>query len=216
MRKISYVITFVALVFSLIFTVVSLVRTDWLVVKTPEILHTQVTVRYGLTTRCELTRISVLGDDDKSKFEYSKENCRPFPKRVEDQCEDRYPGFCAAWNSAGYAVELSIGVAVLALFSIFIGLSTGSRRRRIWKAVAGLVALHAALQIVAFSIVTDTMRTGAFPNLEDSKPGVGYILNTLGWIFAVFITTGVVVTGIAAAHGYKWAAGNRAYRRIGP
>ncbi|KAJ3926544.1 MAG: hypothetical protein NXY57DRAFT_905491 [Lentinula lateritia] len=75
----------------------------------------------------------------------SSYNCRPFPKRVQDGCEEENSGFCAAWTSAGYAVEISIGFAVLALFAILIGVSTGSRRRRIWKAVAGLVALQSAV-----------------------------------------------------------------------
>ncbi|GAW01555.1 hypothetical protein LENED_003157 [Lentinula edodes] len=194
MRKLSYVITFLAVVVSLIVTILSLQRVDWLVVKTPEILHTQITVRYGLTT-----------------LSY---DCRPFPKRVQDGCEEENSGFCAAWTSAGYAVEISIGFAVLALFAILIGVSTGSRRRRIWKAVAGLVALQSVMQIVAFAIVTDTMRTGAFPTFEDAKPGTGYVFNTFAWIFSAVIATGVVVTGVFADKGHKWAAGNRAYRRI--
>ncbi|KAJ3815876.1 hypothetical protein F5876DRAFT_29894 [Lentinula aff. lateritia] len=214
MRKLSYVITFLAVVVSLIVTILSLQRVDWLVVKTPEILHTQITVRYGLTTLCELKHVSIHGSDNNSKFEYKSYDCRPFPKRVQDGCEEENSGFCAAWTSAGYAVEISIGFAVLALFAILIGVSTGSRRRRIWKAVAGLVALQSVMQIVAFAIVTDTMRTGAFPTFEDAKPGVGYVFNTFAWIFSVVIATGVVVTGVFADKGHKWAAGNRAYRRI--
>ncbi|KAJ3923369.1 hypothetical protein F5877DRAFT_31672 [Lentinula edodes] len=214
MRKLSYVITFLAVVVSLIVTILSLQRVDWLVVKTPEILHTQITVRYGLTTLCELKHVNIPGSDNNSKFEYSSYDCRPFPKRVQDGCEEENSGFCAAWTSAGYAVEISIGFAVLALFAILIGVSTGSRRRRIWKAVAGLVALQSVMQIVAFAIVTDTMRTGAFPTFEDAKPGTGYVLNTFAWIFSAVIATGVVVTGVFADKGHKWAAGNRAYRRI--
>ncbi|KAF8829245.1 hypothetical protein HHX47_DHR3000657 [Lentinula edodes] len=214
MRKLSYVITFLAVVVSLIVTILSLQRVDWLVVKTPEILHTQITVRYGLTTLCELKHVNISGSDNNSKFEYSSYDCRPFPKRVQDGCEEENSGFCAAWTSAGYAVEISIGFAVLALFAILIGVSTGSRRRRIWKAVAGLVALQSVMQIVAFAIVTDTMRTGAFPTFEDAKPGTGYVFNAFAWIFSAVIATGVVVTGVFADKGHKWAAGNRAYRRI--
>ncbi|KAJ3790728.1 hypothetical protein GGU11DRAFT_861162 [Lentinula aff. detonsa] len=214
MRKISYVITFLAVVVSLIFNVLSLKRVDWLVVKTPEVLHTQITVRYGLTTLCELKHVNIPGSDNNSRLEYTSYDCRPFPKRVQDGCEEENSGFCAAWTSAGYAVEISIGFAVLALFAILIGVSTGSRRRRIWKAVAGLVALHAVMQIVAFAIVTDTMRTGAFPTFEDAKPGTGYIFNTFAWIFSVLVAAGVVLTGVSADKGHKWAAGNRAYRRI--
>ncbi|KAJ3724479.1 hypothetical protein C8R42DRAFT_695149 [Lentinula raphanica] len=227
MRKLSYVITFLAVVVSLVATILSLNRVDWLVVRTKEVLHTQITRYYGLSTLCELTHVNIPGNDlghdhsndpsnnsNNSKLEYTSYTCRPFPKRVQDQCEEDHPGFCAAWTSAGYAVEISIGFAVLALFAILIGLSTGSRRRRIWKAVAGLVGLHAVMQVVAFAIVTDSMRTDAFPTLGYAQPGIGYILNTFGWIFSVLIATGVVLTGIFADRGHKWAAGNRAYRRI--
>ncbi|KAJ3777811.1 hypothetical protein FB446DRAFT_715729 [Lentinula raphanica] len=217
MRKLSYVITFLAVVVSLVANILSLKRVDWLVVQTKEVLHTQITQFYGLTTLCELTHVNIPGNDNnnnKSKLEYTSYDCRPFPKRVQDKCEEDNSGFCAAWTSAGYAVEISIGFAVLALFAILIGVSTGSRRRRIWKAVAGLVGLHAVMQMVAFAIVTDSMRTDAFPTFEYAKPGIGYIFNTFGWIFSVFIATGVVLTGIFADKGHKWAAGNRAYRRI--
>ncbi|EEB88458.1 hypothetical protein MPER_13698, partial [Moniliophthora perniciosa FA553] len=62
---------------------------------------------------------------------------------------------------------------------------TGSRRRRIWKPVATLVFLHAAFEIIAFAIVTDTSRTGAYPTLDKAKMGVAYALNTISWIFAI-------------------------------
>jgi hypothetical protein len=45
--------------------------------------------------------------------------------------------------------------------------------------------------------------------------GVAYAFNTTSWIFAVLVASGVVITGISADKGHKWAAGNRAYRRIG-
>jgi len=44
----------------------------------------------------------------------------------------------------GYFVELAMGFGALSLLSILVGVSTGSRRRRIWRAVAGLVLLHGA------------------------------------------------------------------------
>lgn len=44
--------------------------------------------------------------------------------------------------------------------------------------------------------------------------GAGYVLNTLSWIFGLLIVVGVIVTGLAADSGHRWAAGNRAYRSI--
>jgi len=209
MRKTSYVVTFLAVAVSLTFTILSVTRVDWLVYKSPKLLGIQLTLQYGLNTLCELKEVKT-GDHSK----YMDKECRPFPMRVKDGCEENHSGFCAAWTSAGYTAELSIALAALALFAILVGISTGSRRRRIWKAVAGLVALHAAMQIVTFAIVTDTMRTGAFPSFDEAKPGLGYAFNAISWILSVLITAGVVITGISADQGQKWAAGNRAYRRI--
>jgi len=39
-------------------------------------------------------------------------------------------------------------------------------------------------------------------------------MNIVSWISGFVVGTGVIVTGIAADRGHKWAAGNRAYRRI--
>lgn len=44
--------------------------------------------------------------------------------------------------------------------------------------------------------------------------GTAYVLNTVSWIFDVFIVVGIVATGLAADAGHAWAAGNRAYRSI--
>ncbi|KAL0576669.1 hypothetical protein V5O48_005329 [Marasmius crinis-equi] len=214
MRKTSYVVTFFAVIISLTLNILSLRRVDWLVVKTPEILHTRVTQQYGLNQLCTRKVVNIPGGGDNGKFSYTDYTCRKFPLRVKDSCEDENETFCTAWVSAGYAVELGIGFAALSLFAILVGLSTGSRRRRIWKAVAGLVFLHALFQIVAFAIVTDSTRTNAYPTLDQARFGAGYGLNTASWVFSVLVALGVLVTGISADQGHKWAAGNRAYRRI--
>ena len=44
--------------------------------------------------------------------------------------------------------------------------------------------------------------------------GLAYALNTISWVLGVFITIGVVITGISANRGHQWAAGNRAYHPI--
>ncbi|KAF9268873.1 hypothetical protein L218DRAFT_977301 [Marasmius fiardii PR-910] len=214
MRKTSYFVTFFAVIISLVLNSLSLRRVDWLVVETPEILHTKVTIEYGLTKLCELKVISIPGGGENGKFSYTDYSCRKFPMRAKDACEKENESFCPTWVSAGYAVELGIGFAVLSLFAILVGVSTGSRRRRIWKAVAGLIFLHAVFNIVAFAIVTDSKRTGAYPTLGDAYFGFGYVLNTTSWVFSALVAMGVLATGIAADLGHKWAAGNRAYHRI--
>lgn len=66
--------------------------------------------------------------------------------RVEDHCEQENSRFCILFTSARYATELGIGFSAMALVALLIGISTHTRRRRIWRAVAGLVALHGMMQ----------------------------------------------------------------------
>jgi hypothetical protein len=39
---------------------------------------------------------------------------------------------------------MAVGFGVMALLSLLIGVSTHSRRRRVWKAVAGFVTVNGA------------------------------------------------------------------------
>jgi hypothetical protein len=110
-------------------------------VQTPEILRTKITITYGLSQRCERTITNIPGRDN-SKWEYTDYECRNFPAKVMDGCEDENEGFCSAWTSASYFEELAIWSAAASLVAILFGVSTHSRRRRIWRAVAGLVFLH--------------------------------------------------------------------------
>jgi hypothetical protein len=94
------------------------------------------TIRYGLMERCQHKVV------EDGRLKYVDDKCRPFPMLVKDRCEQENRSFCTAWTSARYATELAMGFAALALVALTIGVSTHSRRRRIWRAVAGLVALH--------------------------------------------------------------------------
>jgi len=97
---------------------------------------------------------------------------------------------------------------------LVIGISTHSRRRRVWRAVAGLVILHAVFQLVTFILVTELYRKDRFPSFEHAKPGVGYVLNAVSWVLGFAVGAGVIITGVAADRGHKWAAGNRSYSPI--
>jgi hypothetical protein len=44
--------------------------------------------------------------------------------------------------------------------------------------------------------------------------GIGYVLNAISWVSGFAVGAGVIVTGIAADRGQKWAAGNRSYTPI--
>jgi len=192
---------------------VSDLRSDWLIVHSPEVFNTKITTTYGLFQRCE-QQITTIPGPNKGKLEYTDFECRPFPAKVADNCEKENATFCAAWTSARYVVELAMWCSAVSLCAIVFGVSTHSRRRRIWRAVAGLVLLHAMFQFTAFTIVTEMYRSSRFPTFEQARPGVGYVCNTVSWVLSILIAFGVITTGISADEGHRWAAGNRAYRRI--
>ncbi|KAJ8590245.1 hypothetical protein M405DRAFT_873684 [Rhizopogon salebrosus TDB-379] len=213
MRKTSYAATFVAVLVLLVINISSAYLPDWLVAKY-EILNTRVTVRYGLMERCQRSVVTIPGPSKGGHLEYTDYECRPFPLSVQDKCDDGNRLFCAVWTSAHYFTELGIGFAGMALVALLIGVSTHSRRRRVWRAVAGLVILHAVFQLVTFILITELYRKERFPAFEHAKPGVGYVLNAVSWISGFVVGIGVIVTGMAADRGHRWAAGNRAYQPI--
>jgi len=209
MRKTSYVVTFFVTFISLILNVLSAERPDWLVITDPEVVKgVKTTIRYGLMERCQHKVV------EDGRLKYVDDKCRPFPMLVKDHCEQENRGFCTAWTSARYATELAMGFAALALVALTIGVSTHSRRRRIWRAVAGLVALHAVFQLFAFGLITELYRRGRYAPFYDAKLSTGYYMNAVSWVAGMLIAGGVFTTGISADKGHAWAAGNRAYRPI--
>jgi len=68
--------------------------------------------------------------------------CRKFPTSVTDRCDKENKTFCLAWTSAAFLNEIALGFGPISLLAILFGVSTHSRRRRIWTAVAGLVLLQ--------------------------------------------------------------------------
>ncbi|KAI0949300.1 hypothetical protein AcW1_008953 [Taiwanofungus camphoratus] len=196
MRKTSYVVAFFAVVVTLILNVMSARRPDWLVVNNPEVFHSRVTVQYGLTKRCDRQVVVVPGLPDGSRLAYTDYKCRPFPNRVTDNCEKENKVFCMVWSTAGYFSELGAGCAVVACLALLFGVSTHSRRRRIWRAVAGLTALHGmsyrsavswsdsigtvlvvVFQVAAFAVVTHLYRLAWFPSFERARPGDAFLVN---------------------------------------
>ncbi|KAK7692595.1 hypothetical protein QCA50_004227 [Cerrena zonata] len=84
------------------------------------------------------------------------------------------------------------------LFVYLFGVTTHSRRRRIWRAAAVFVAFHTLLQITTFGLITDVYRQSKYPTFEYARPGAAWVLNTVSWVFGVLTTIGVVITGISA------------------
>ncbi|KAG6333630.1 hypothetical protein ID866_5455 [Astraeus odoratus] len=210
MRKTSYALTFLAVLPLLIFVSPTATAPHGLVARydTP---NTSVTVRFGLMERCERISIQVPGPNNSSHFEYQDYECRKFPMRVQDKCEKENKIPCAAWVTAQYFTELGVGFAATALVTLLFGVSTHSRRRRVWRAVATLVLLHTCFQLLAFMLVGELYRTRKFPLFEHASPGSGFILNTVSWLAGFGVAYGVIYTGIAASRGERWAAGNRFY-----
>ncbi|KAL9711893.1 hypothetical protein Ac2012v2_004966 [Leucoagaricus gongylophorus] len=212
MRKTSYVVTFFLVAAILALNIISAGREDWLVVKSPEILYTKITLKYGLASLCELSITRVPGPGSHDEVVYRSDDCRKFPLGVKDKCDSENQAFCAEWTSAGYIDQIAIGFGAVSLITILFGVSTHSRRRRIWRAVAWLTFFQALCQLTAFSIIAHNHETRDIFAL--AHPGVGYVLNILSWVFGLLIAAGVIVTGLAADNGYRWAAGNRTYRPI--
>jgi len=209
MRKTSYVVTFFVTFVILILNVLSAEQPDWLVITDPEVVEgVKSTVRYGLMELCERKVV------EDGRIRYTDYKCRPFPMLVVDHCEKENRYFCTAFTSARYCTELGIGFAALALVALLIGVSTHSRRRRIWRAVAGLVALHATFQLVVFALITELYHRGRYAPFDEARLSSGYYMNAVSWISGMLLVGGVVTTGISADKGHAWAAGNRAYRPI--
>lgn len=114
-------------------------------VRSPEILHTKITLKYGLASLCELTTTRVPGPGSHGEVTYRSYDCRKFPLGVKDECDSGNQAFCAEWTSAGYIDQIAIGFGAISLIAILFGVSTHSRRRRIWKAIAWLTFFHGAL-----------------------------------------------------------------------
>lgn len=113
-----------------------------LYVHPPDIFRTQTTIRYGLLERCERLVFSLPNPGSDGRLDYTEYTCRPFPSRTKDGCEEDNRTFCTLWWSAGYLAEVGAFFGAAAMVGLVIGVSTRSRRRRIWRGVAGLVGLH--------------------------------------------------------------------------
>nr|GAT56374.1 predicted protein [Mycena chlorophos] len=209
MRKTSYAVSALAVVATTIFAVVALTRIDWIVATYhSDALGATFEAKYGLHEMCTRLLVQLPGKDDR----YEHPECRAFPTREDDQCNEDNRLFCTLWSTARYASELAIGFGAVTLVTIAIGITTHSRRRRIWRVVASLLTIQALLELAVFAIVVDQFRTAGFPN--KARLGPGLWLTTVAWIFGVLSAIATIVTGIAADNGKRWAAGNRAYQPI--
>ncbi|KAF9049738.1 hypothetical protein BJ165DRAFT_943325 [Panaeolus papilionaceus] len=218
MRKTLYFVALSAVAIVLILNVIASRRVDWLVIRYEEVLKTKITTYYGLRQTCSLTlsEIPGPGGDENDKITYRKYDCRPFPNKVKDHCEQENKAFCAAWTSATYLQELAIGMAAVSLAAILFGMSTHSRRRRIWRSASVLMILQGICQIATFALITDQLQRATYPTFDRARPGAAYVIQTVSWITTVLITAGVVIAGLSAEAGHRWAAGNRAYHPISP
>jgi hypothetical protein len=115
------------------------------------IITERTTILYGLTERCERHILKLPLPDGTEAIAYTQWKCRPFPSREEDLCDDKHKSFCISWTSAAYLSELGMGFAGMALVALMIGVSTGSRRRRVWRAVAAMVFVHGMAVITLLS-----------------------------------------------------------------
>lgn len=211
MRKTSWAITFVSVAVLLTLSLLSLFLPYWLIVRSTVASHTKTAIYYGLMEHCRLVEVN-LPDNQNNSNSYTIYECRKFPTSLLDGCEKENRTFCATWVTAGYAAELSAGFAALTTLTILFGVSSRARRRRMWRAVAGLLSLHVLLQIITFGVVTVAFFQTHYPKFERAQFGLSYVFSVLTWVIGILTVAGVVVTGRSAEKGNRWAAGNRTYR----
>ncbi|KLO09473.1 hypothetical protein SCHPADRAFT_907699 [Schizopora paradoxa] len=219
MCKTSYFVTFLAVGVSLTLNILSITQPNWLTAHPPDIFHTDTRITYGLLEHCQSTLIDFPGPGESGKIRYSDYTCRPFPTLKDDGCDaedgnGKRRNFCVLWWLAGYASELSVVFGGAAALAIVFAVTTRSRRRRVWRAVASLEVFHATFKILCFGLITDLYLTSRLPLFEYARPGPAFVLNILSWTLDVFIFFGVLITGLSADAGHAWAAGNRAYRSL--
>lgn len=116
--------------------------------------------------------------------------------RVQD--EDGEPrdgfGFCEKWVTAAYTAQLSVVIGIINLFSTFLILiGNGYRQEHGWKICAGLLAIHAIFQTLAWILVINVFN-------EDDR---FYFGSRLSWSTYISIFTSVVdlifLTALVAA-----------------
>lgn len=141
--------------------------------------------RFGLAQRCARDLLEIPAPNDgEPEIVYSDWECRPFPMSIRDHCEQGNRRFCVSWATASYIYEVNcaslsnsrsgvsninlkqigLGFNVIALLAIAFGVSTHSRRRRIWKAVAGLVGLAGTRQQLLLASQTSHQMRSTLPN----------------------------------------------------
>jgi len=111
----------------------------WLVIDTPIPPSDHLTITYGLHRACSSLTSS----------------CRPFPTTTDClSSSDAHSSFCTLWRSAGFLLSLAGVLEVVTIVVFVIVLAGGVRKREEgWKALVGLMALVAGLQVAVVSIV---------------------------------------------------------------
>jgi len=165
-------------------------------------------VDYGLFQRCERRWVSSPPAGRRREYK-----CTTFPARSACDVDGQF--FCIAWHTAGYTSQFSLVFAAAGLVTVTLAnITTKKRRRRAWRIVSALVGAHGALQIVAMAIVVSLLHH--FPQYfaHGTTFSTSFILNIISWVIDLVLAAGLVITGIYAKKGHRWAAGRRPYRPI--
>ncbi|KAF8305173.1 hypothetical protein DL93DRAFT_2089749 [Clavulina sp. PMI_390] len=208
MRKTPYMVSLVGLLVSITLTLISLSLPYWLYADNldePQLRY----VDYGLYARCE--RRWVPSEPNGELFrEY---HCHPFPSKP--MCETNGQGFCIAWNTAGYSSQLSLVFAAGALVTITLAnITTKKRRRTAWIIVSALIGLHGLFQILTTGLVIHLLHHSSRNFPPSTRYSTSFWIHILSWALDVVIASGLLITGIYARKGHRWAAGRRPYRPI--
>ncbi|PLW42748.1 hypothetical protein PCASD_06893 [Puccinia coronata f. sp. avenae] len=106
-------------------------------------------------------------------------------------------GFCEKWNTAAYTAQLSVVIGIINLFSTFLILiGNHYRQEHGWKICAGLVAIHAFFQSLAWILIVAVFN-------EDDRFYFGSRLSSSTYIAIVtsiidlLFLTALVAAGVA-------------------
>ncbi|ANB11388.1 hypothetical protein AWJ20_4197 [Sugiyamaella lignohabitans] len=125
--------------------------------------------------------------------------CTKFP--APSDCRKYGEGFCAAWQSAAFAMWVSLVFQTTSEFALICTVIIGTKPiiRRGWKLICILVGISILFQFV--STITTALLLETTPKFHghDNRIwalGTGWGSATVSWVLSLFITMGISIVGI--------------------
>ncbi|OAV94230.1 hypothetical protein PTTG_00613 [Puccinia triticina 1-1 BBBD Race 1] len=212
MQLLVYSGSLLVTILSLILSLYSLQAPTWIRFDTPAGSPLAFSSTYGLTQKCDRSNLHPAFEC--RRFPDLGRDCSPPPAqlhpsngtshghmaplgggtvRVDEDGRAGF-GFCEQWNTAAYTAQLSVVVGVLNIFSTFVILLGNSyRHAHGWKICAGLLAIHAFFQSVAWILIVNVFN-------QDGRFYFGSRLSTATYVsIATTIVDLLLLTALVAA-----------------